>query len=435
MMYKILLYIFCLFCFYVIEISANISYIPNIINKYKNDSESMKIVEQKEMSLQLFINDYLKSYEGNAAYLIYKDRKIIAQGLHFPISKKAYTNPISRANYQNEKILDFNSALPIASATKQMTAAGILKLQENGRLNIKDSISKYLPKDSKYWNGNMPDWANKITLYHLLTQSSGLAEYQRSLFLDLNDEEEDIKKRIIKFITDKKLTHNPGEKFAYSNSNYVLLGILIEEVLGMHLSDFFANEFFVTLGMDNTYMANLQESRDFVAGKLKNKYPKRYYMLPGANVKRDFKPLSVKRMFPPLGDGGVISTMHDMGIWFSALHEGRVISKESLDIMHNKNFKSSYQKYKMPADYGMAMHVQDFGKERIYSHGADALFMRAEYSYLEKSKITIISVSNFGLQIPRNTKYNEEELHNQSKIDIKHFHSSILEFISKLENT
>ncbi len=378
---------------------------------------------QLKVTIDKFASGYQKSHQVNFAFLVSKNGEIISEDKSIFASKKAYKNPIKQLEFANETLLDFDSPIPIASATKLFTAAAILKLQEDGKLNIHDPISKYLEK-----YGKMPKWAGEVTLHHLLSQSSGIEEYQTQLYLDLNKSEEEIKKRLIEFIDKKGLKQKPGEKFDYSNTNYALLGIIIEEVSGKNLSEFFVENIFKPLGMKHTYFASLQEARDYEAGKLKTKYPKRYFVSPG-NEPTNFLPIKINRMLPPLGDGGIISTMHDLSIWVNALHGSKVISSESLKIMRTPYFESSYRKYKLKAKYGYAMHIQELNGETIYSHGCDAVGLRGEYSYLKSRKMAIISFSNFTLAIPKNLEYNEEEIHNMYKIDLRHFHGDLLKKI------
>jgi D-alanyl-D-alanine carboxypeptidase len=405
------------------NIYADLSSIPKMLNKYSQAQQEEVSQAQLKSTIEKFASEYGKSHQVNFVFLVSKNDEIISEGKSIFASKKAYKNPVKQLEYANETLLDFDSSIPIASATKLFTAAAILKLQEEGKLNIYDAISKYL---SKY--GKSEKWADEVTLHHLLSQSSGIAEYQTQLYLDLNKSEEEIKTTLIKFIYQKGLKYKPGEKFDYSNTNYALLGLIIEEVSGKSLSEFFAENIFTPLGMKYTYFASLQEARDYESGKLKTKYPKRYFLAPGEEP-INFLPLKINRMLPPLGDGGIISTIHDLSIWVHALHGGKVISQESLKIMRTPYFESNYRKYKMKAKYGYAMHIQELNDETIYSHGCDALGLRGEYSYLKSKKIAIISTSNFTLAIQKNLEYNEEEIHNMYKIDLRHFHGDLLKKI------
>ena len=417
------LIIFFVLSFLYSTVNASIISIPQMFQgNVKHEQERILDAELKA-KIDKFASEYGKSHPVNFAYLVSKNGIISSEGISIFASKKAYKNPIKQND--QETLLGFDSLIPIASATKQMTAAGILKLQEQGKLNIYDAISRYLPKNSKYWKGNIPKWAKEITLHHLLSQSSGIPDYH-GLYIDLQQSEEEIKARILHFMASQKLKHQPGIKFDYSNTNYLILGIIIEEITKQHLSEFFKYEFFKPLGMNHTYLATLEEARDYEAGKLKHKYPKRYFVNPGEEA-INFLPVRINRMLPPLGDGGVISTMHDLEIWVHALHEGKVISSDSLKIMRKPYFESNYRKYKMKAWYGYAMHIQELNGETIYSHGCDALGMRGEYSYLKSNKIAVISISNFTLAIPLSLSYNnKEELHNMYKIDLQHFHGGLI---------
>ena len=425
MIKKILL---LLFVFLTFNIYADISSIPKMLLRHQEKEQENRYLLKLKDQIDIFASEYGKSNPVNFAFIISKNDNIIAKGQSFFASKKAYKNPAKQIEYANEKLIDFDCQIPIASATKQFTAAAILKLQESGKLNINDPISKYFSKDIK----KLPEWSKQVTLHHLLSQSSGIAEFHTGIYLNLELSERELEEQLLQFMFLNELKQKPGEKFDYSNSNYALLGFIIEKVSGEKLADFFHKTFFLPLKMQKTYFATLQEARDYQDGKLKNKYPKRYFIHPGAES-MDFLPMRVNRMLPPLGDGGVISTMNDLQIWLHALHEGLVISQDSLNLMCKPYFTSNYKKYKMKASYGYAMHIQELHGEIVYSHGCDALGLRGEHSYMKSRKIAIISESNFTLSIPKNLSYNEEEIHNMYKIDLMHFHGALLKKILEIK--
>jgi CubicO group peptidase (beta-lactamase class C family) len=119
---------------------------------------------------------------------------------------------------------DSASIFQIGSITKQFTAAFILKLQEEGKLSVSDPISKYL---SDYPNGN------KITLYHLLTHTSGIDDYTKHFKpFQFSIKKTVDKQKVINSVKNEPLAFEPGTQFQYSSSNYYLLGIIIEKITG-----------------------------------------------------------------------------------------------------------------------------------------------------------------------------------------------------------
>lgn len=141
----------------------------------------------------------------------------------------------------NGEQLKANEMMPIASATKPITAAGILRLQEQKLLNVNDKIYKYI--DLEMWQGKVPDWAYKISIHNLLTHSSGIAEYFSFVKLDLNMTRKEARKKILQYVASKPLEVPIGKKFKYSNTNFVILGMIIEKVTKKDLCNFFKMNF------------------------------------------------------------------------------------------------------------------------------------------------------------------------------------------------
>lgn len=149
---------------------------------------------------------------------------------------------IYRAYGYSDKDREFknnvNTVFDIGSLTKQFTGAAILKLEEEGRLSVNDSIFKYFP--------TIPDDKKNITIHQLLTHSSGLP-------FSLGSDSEKLNSGIFverTFATD--LLFIPGEKYSYSHAGYSLLGVLIERVSGIKYEEYLSTRFFTPLGMNST---------------------------------------------------------------------------------------------------------------------------------------------------------------------------------------
>ena len=136
----------------------------------------------------------------------------------------------------------------IGSDTKQFTAAAILLLEERGKLKVEDLVSKYVADAP-------PAWA-KITIYNLLTHTSGIPnftsfpEYRTTEWKDTTPTE------LVARFRDKPLEFEPGTKFSYSNSGYVVLGYLLEKVSGETYGEYLQKNVFTPLGMLDTGMDN-----------------------------------------------------------------------------------------------------------------------------------------------------------------------------------
>ena len=137
--------------------------------------------------------DYLSSRFMNGTYMFCDDDGVIeqgAKGLH---------------SFETKRELISEQAMPIASTTKTMTAAAILKLRDRGLLDVNDKVAKFLTKESNIWtDGVVPAWANKITIHNLLTHRSGLTEYFMGTKLDINKTHAEINKDIVNFAASKE---------------------------------------------------------------------------------------------------------------------------------------------------------------------------------------------------------------------------------------
>ena len=136
----------------------------------------------------------------------------------------------------------------IGSITKQFTAAAILHLVKEGSIFLNDPINHHLGNlASKKWS--------KVTIHHLLTHTGGIPSlYQTDQGLELFLPEEDriSREELVEKFCEAKLTFSPGNEFNYSNSGYILLGVIIENVSGMSYIDFMQVKIFDRYGLKNT---------------------------------------------------------------------------------------------------------------------------------------------------------------------------------------
>src|SRR5690606_6990745 len=127
----------------------------------------------------------------------------------------------------------------IASLTKQFTAAGILLLEQQGKLKTSDPVKKYFPDAPATWE--------KVTIFNLLNHTSGIPNYTNlPNFGDLQSSQITVEK-LIQIFRDKPLDSKPNEKMSYSDSGYILLGALIEKISGKSYSLFIQDNIFIPL--------------------------------------------------------------------------------------------------------------------------------------------------------------------------------------------
>jgi CubicO group peptidase (beta-lactamase class C family) len=259
-------------------------------------------------------DDYLKAslrlQHFNGAALVAKDGKVIfAKGYGMADAEHFI------ANGPDTKYL-------MGSVTKQFTAAAILQLAEKKKLNLNDPIGKYLPDYPR-------PAADKVTIHHLLTHTSGIPGFTelpefRSIYTKPSTHDE-----IVATFEDLPLQFEPGSEWKYSNSGYFLLGMIIEKVSGQDYGDYLRSHIFEPLGMKNTgYPKGAMESPGLAIGYTSDSS--------GNTVRAVMTHSSI-----PFSAGALYSTVGDMVKWDAGLRNGRILTRESLDKMFTP-YKEKY---------------------------------------------------------------------------------------------
>lgn len=143
----------------------------------------------------------------------------------------------------------------IGSMSRQFTAASVVLLAKNGKISLDDDIRKYFPE--------FPDYGNTITIRHLICHTSGIRDYAWLMLLarmSFEGTNKDDRQNILNLIARQRhLYFVPGDDCYYSNSNYLLLGLIVERVTGMSLGESEEKRIFAPLGMRHTF---LRKDRD-----------------------------------------------------------------------------------------------------------------------------------------------------------------------------
>jgi D-alanyl-D-alanine carboxypeptidase len=328
------------------------------------------------------LSEYLSTHKDTSAvYMVSKDDKIITHGAVGLFDREANIP------------LKPDQIMPIASGTKQMTAAIILKLQERGMLTTEDTVGKFLSVDSGWWPNNVaPEWLYKITIHHLLTHTSGLAEYIPALKFDINQSHDRIKHLISEYAANTPLTHQPGEKYQYSNTGYFFLGLIIEKLTSQDLATVFKKELFDPLGMSNSHMASIEEAIKFQNDQLEG-FPKRYFAIPTGGEPQ-FMQAKVDFFLVPFSDGGVVSSVEDLVKWNKSFHSGKVVSEYSYKLMTTPyNDGHDFVLQNVKTGYGVYIATLPDG-QLAYYHGGRAVAIRSEHGYIPSSNLYFAIMSN-----------------------------------------
>lgn len=243
-----------------------------------------------------------KEHKFNGAVLLIKNDSVVLKNTY------GYTD------YTATKKLTNNSSFRLASLSKQFTAAGIMLLKEQGKLNFNDSITKYLP--------SLP--YHNVTIRNLLHHTSGIPDvymkYPKKYKKDVGNVLTIAK--VVTLLSEEanKLNFRPNEKFVYSNTGYVLLAAIIEAVSNRSFEDFMQTELFNKLGMQNTRVWNLVSKDSTFVNKTDS----------FENILDERLPLKPTKIDGVAGDGAVFSSINDMVIWNTFWYQNNLISENTL---------------------------------------------------------------------------------------------------------
>lgn len=251
----------------------------------------------------------------------------------------------------------------LGSITKQFTAACILLLEEQGKLSTSDPVKKLYADAPAAWD--------KVTIHHLLSHTSGIPSFTG--FPDYTATEPlptTPEKEILRF-RDKPLDFAPGSKWDYSNSNYILLGYIVEKASGTSYADFLQKNILDKLGMKNTGMdtrAPILEHR--VYG---------YTPSPIGTVNAGYIDMSI-----PYAAGSMYSTTSDLLKWSNGLFGGHLLKPESLAKMTTPVLQ----------DYAYGLGVATKNGRKVIEHGGGIEGFNTEIAYYPDDKLTVVALAN-----------------------------------------
>ncbi|WP_242311570.1 serine hydrolase [Bacillus cereus group sp. BfR-BA-01331] len=226
------------------------------------------------------------------------------------------------ANLSTKKPMKTDFRFRIASVTKTFTATVVLQLAGENRLNLDDSIEKWLPGVIQ---GNRYD-AKQITIRQILNHTSGIAEYSRTKEADFfkNRNKSFTAEDLVKLGLSLPPDFAPGKGWSYSNTGYVLLGILIEKVTGNSYAEEIENRIIEPLELSNTFLPG---NSSVIPG---TNHARGYFQPDGASELKD-----ITYYNPSIGSsaGDMISTADDLNKFFSYLLSGKLLKEQQLKQM------------------------------------------------------------------------------------------------------
>jgi len=268
------------------------------------------------------------------------------------------------ADLENNVPVIRGTVFKLASITKQFTAAAVLSLVEDEKISLDDRLSRFVPE--------LPQ-AGQVTLYQLLVHTSGIPDYAEDPAGLQTKSVARTPVQMVEWIArlEPRFHFDPGTRWAYSNSNYVLLGVVVERVSGQSLEAFFAERLFRPAGLTATAF---DDPRDVVPHRSQGY--RRHKGAEGGYEHADWISPTV-----PGAAGGLRTTVDDLLLWSHALFSGRILAPATTTQMVSpgKLGDGRTTKFGMPeewqrglnSDYGMGVFVTDTSAGPRIWHSGD----------------------------------------------------------------
>ncbi|MPZ18337.1 MAG: serine hydrolase [Luteitalea sp.] len=275
-----------------------------------------------------------------------------------------FAKSVGWANAEHDVPNRAETKFRIGSITKQFTAAAVLLLEEDGKLRVQDPVSVHVADAPEAWKG--------IRIHHLLSHTSGIPsftsfpEYRELKLTEMSAAD------IVKVFRDKPLEFEPGTRFQYSNSGYLLLGFLVEKISGQSYEELLRSRIFGPLEMKNS---GYDHNRAIVTHRAAG-----YTRGPDGNPQNaDYINMSV-----PHAAGGLYSTTTDLCRWVRGLFGGEVLSDASLKKMITANLES----------YGYGLVTGKSSGHTFVAHGGGIEGFNTDLRYFPDEQMCVTVLSN-----------------------------------------
>ncbi len=257
----------------------------------------------------------------------------------------------------------------IGSLTKQFTSMSVMILQERGKLNVQDSVCKYVPDCPQAWAD--------VTVHHLLTHTSGIPDLLRfPNFTETMALPSPVAKTVERF-RDKPLEFKPGKKWSYSNSGYILLGYIVERASGKSYEAVVRESIFVSLKMSNSG----SDRHDLLIKSRANGYAREGNSIVNARY---------IDMSLPTGGGSLYSTVEDMLLWDQALYTEKLVAQKSLDAMFKPHMMTPFGD---GSGYGWFIR-RDKSNRRVIGHNGRINGFSCEVARFPDERVFIVVFCN-----------------------------------------
>mgnify|MGYP005989282647 CR=1 FL=1 len=335
------------------------------------------MIQKLKKGLLLFISiafistGYSQSKEARINKLLNEKFKENTTGAVVLISKKGeaiYRKAFGLANLELNTKMQVQNVFEIGSMTKQFTAVSILMLVEQGKISLEDEITKFIP--------DYPTHGQKITVHHLLNHTSGIKSYTRmkKLFAVARNDMKPLE--LINFFRDEPMDFNPGEKYKYNNSAYIILGYIIEQTSGISYASYIQKNIFDKLNMLNSsYASHTKIIKNRASG---------YHNRGGYQNAR-----YISHTLPYAG-GSLMSSVDDMNLWQQALTTNSLLKKETLQKAYINYTLNNGEKI----NYGYGWNIKTINNEGSYEHGGSSFGYKSMGIYIPNKDIYVVILTN-----------------------------------------
>ncbi|MCC7433398.1 MAG: beta-lactamase family protein [Methanoregulaceae archaeon] len=288
-----------------------------------------------------------------ASVLVTKDDKVIKRSVY------------GKANVELDVDMSTDSVFESGSIGKTFTAVVILQLVEEGKLSLDDPLSKHFEKAPPTWSA--------ITLRHMLGHTTGLKDYALVPGLGLADRW--TRDEWIDGMIKLPLDFPTGAAFAYSNSNYLLLGLVAEKVGGKPIMELTKERIIDKIGLKRSFVA---EPLPIIPHRVSG------YLKQGGVL---FNGLDIAAGY---GDGSLINSPEDLAAFERALREGKLLKPETVTLMQTAGLLPTGRK----TGYGLGWFIRETNKVRMVTHGGNTGGFGSSIFRVPSANLTIVLMTN-----------------------------------------
>jgi CubicO group peptidase (beta-lactamase class C family) len=290
---------------------------------------------------------------GMAVAVVRKGEPVVAKGYGF-------------ANLEHQIPVTPHSIFQSGSVGKQFTAAAIMLLEEQGKLRLDEKIARYLPRTNARWGS--------ITVRHLLTHTSGIPEYEG----EVDDRRDYSERQLTELVGLLPRRSPPGQAFEYSNSGYLLLGVIIHTVTGKFHADYIRENVFEPLGMET---ARIVSDADIVPNRVAG-----YRMSKGRILNQEW----VSPTFTQTADGCFHLSLNDLLAWDRGVQTRALLKPDSWSQIFTPVALNGGRTH----PYGFAWEIVRKDGRTVHRHDGSFQGFEAIVTRYLPDEVTIIALAN-----------------------------------------